>query len=111
MRGPGSRLPAVLRGKCLCHDAGHAICSYSNDSHGFAVSMMALSGVNCRKIGEEWVLAIDVGEKCTLSDMSGGLFSLAVAAIIIYPIGVPTIIYLLLWFQRIPHLAERKKNR
>jgi len=34
-----------------------------------------------------------------------------VAAIIIYPIGVPVIIYCLLWFQRVPHLAERKRNR
>jgi hypothetical protein len=73
--------------------------------------MMALSAVNCRKIGDDWVLAIDVGEKCTLSDTSGGLFPLAVASIIIYPIGVPVIIYCLLWFQRVPHLAERKRNR
>ena len=73
--------------------------------------MMALSAVNCRKIGNDWVLAIDVSEKCTLSDTSGGLFPLAVASIIIYPNGVPVVIYCLLWFQRVPHLAERKRNR
>lgn len=75
------------------------------------VSMMALNGVNCRQIGDTWMLSIDVAERCTLLNTGGDLFILVIASIIMYPIGVPVIITLLLYAQRVPYLAERKKNK
>jgi len=74
------------------------------------VSVMALSGIDCRLIGDGWVLSADVSEACT-TEVGGPLFRLAVVAIILYPIGVPLFIFCVLWQQRVPHLARKKADR
>jgi len=74
------------------------------------VSVMSLSGVDCRKIGLDSMLTADVSEPCPL--VTGGpLLNLAIVSIILYPVGVPLFIFFILWQQKVPHLAQKKADR
>jgi hypothetical protein len=79
-------------------------------------SLWALQTFNCRKIGNESILVADYKTQCPFSeifDVGTWNLSAQVSAMFcfIYPVGVPLMMYCVLWLHGVPQMACEKVSR
>lgn len=77
------------------------------------VSVIAISGFNCQWVGDpsgQKLLAADWRESCPTQDKGGFIFIWSVIFTILYPVGLPCGLILMLETYNVPSLAADKIN-
>lgn len=74
------------------------------------VSVTCLRTFHCTYIGNDLLLSADFTEQCPRLDPSGFLHVLGIVTTVMYPLGIPVLILLMLVWSGVPRIAEQKRN-